>query len=66
MPSASTGPIVWVALKSASRNTSIAANTVPPAERIAGAVRSVALAIARCLSSVLRNSSRKRDTMSRQ
>ncbi len=51
IPSASTGPIVCVALKSASVRISIAAKTVAPAERIAGAVRSVACAIASCLSS---------------
>ncbi len=66
IPIASTGPSDWVARKSASSSTSIEKKTVPPAERIAGAVRSVARTIASCLSSVRRSSSRNLETISRQ
>ncbi len=66
MPSASSGPISRVALKSARLRTSIAATTIPPEARIAGPVRSVARAIAASMSAPRRSSSRKRDTISRQ
>ena len=58
MPIASTGPIPRVARMSATPSTSIAAATVPPAARIAGAVRRAASPASR--------TSRQRETSSRQ
>ena len=46
IPSASTGPISRVALKSARPSSSITPATIAPADRIAGAVRSAACVIA--------------------
>jgi uncharacterized protein len=65
-PSARIGPISRVALKSASASVSIATTTIAPAERIAGAVRSVACTIAAATSPRRPSSSRKRATISRQ
>ena len=65
-PIAATGPSVAVFCESASASTSIARVTVRPLARIAGPDLRRARAIASCLSSVVRSSSRNRETSSRQ
>ncbi len=63
---AATGPRVAVFWASASARTSIASATVVPEARIAGPERWTACAIASCLSSSRRSSSRYLDTSKRQ
>jgi hypothetical protein len=57
-PIAKTGPSELVPLLSARARTSIARATVRPLARIAGPARLTARAIASCLSSIRRSSSR--------
>ena len=57
-PIASTGPWLRVLERSATSSTSIAATTVPPADRIAGPERATACCMASWRSSRTRSSSR--------
>ena len=57
-PIANTGPRELVPLLSARASTNIASATVMPLARIAGPARLTALAMASCLSSIRRSSSR--------
>ncbi len=65
-PIAATGPRVCVEPTSAASSDSIARVTVRPLARIAGPARETASAIASCLSSWRRSSSRYLETSRRQ